>query len=164
MSEYPYSSQARLRTEISALGDYLMTTCKNRPSTAILFLIRERNNMSNKLIALHGIDLDKACAIALGWKLHQTKNPQDAFYLTEEKPVLANFWKPTQSSRQCMRLMLDHCIGTEYITKAGIWKASVSNDTQTIEAKAKRLHEAVCRCFLMNQVAKGIISEEDIIF
>ena len=119
--------------------------------------------MSNKLIALHGIELDKACAIALGWKLHPTANPQDAFYLTEGKPVLVNFWKPTQSARQCMRLMLDHCIGTQYIAKAGIWQASIVSDTQTIEAKAKRLHEAVCRCFLVNQVSQGKISEDDVL-
>ena len=119
--------------------------------------------MSNKLIALYGAELDKACAIALGWKLHPTTNPEDAFYLTEGKPGLVSFWKPTQSARQCMRLMLDHCIGTQYIAKSGIWQANIVSDTQTIEAKAKRLHEAVCRCFLMNQVSLGKVSENDVL-
>lgn len=119
--------------------------------------------MSNKLIALHGAELDKACAIALGWKIHETANPNDAFYLTEGKPVLVDFWKPTQSARQCMRLMLDHSIGTRPIGKTGIWQATIETDTQIVEAKAKRLHEAVCRCFLMHQVAQGKISENDVL-
>lgn len=119
--------------------------------------------MSNKLIALHGEELDRACAIALGWALYETSDPKDAFYLTEGKPVLVTFWKPTQSARQCMRLMLDHCIGTRYIAKSGIWQAIIENDEQTIEAKAKRLHEAVCRCFLLHRVAQGKISENQIL-
>lgn len=119
--------------------------------------------MASKLISLHGIELDRACATALGWTIHKTANPQDAFYITEGKPVLVDFWKPTQSARQCMRLMLDHGIGTQYIATSGIWSATIETDSVQCEAKAKRLHEAVCRCFLLNQVAKGRVEEMTIL-
>lgn len=99
--------------------------------------------------ALFGAELDAACAHALGWTLKETKNPEDNYYETDGKPVLVGFWKPTQSARQCQRLMLDHFIGVEHLEGPNVWRAFKKVDGKVVEAKAKRMHEAVCRVFVL---------------
>jgi Protein of unknown function (DUF2591) len=104
-------------------------------------------------IKIFGEELDKACAQALGWTVSHSKNQQDDFYITGEKPVLVSFFKPTQSARQCMRLMLDHGISTEFNKTANEWRAYIKMDDGTIvEDTGKRLHLAVCRCFILSKL------------
>jgi hypothetical protein len=106
--------------------------------------------------ALYGEQLDSIVALALGWTLHKTEDPQHSYYITEEKPIQVAFWKPTDSSRQVIRLILRYKISIEYSETACIWSASakLKNGDVTV-AKAKKMHEAVCRCFVSMRIKNG---------
>jgi len=113
--------------------------------------------------ALYGEQLDTAVAFALGWTLHQTEDPKHSYYITEEKPVQVTFWKPTYSSRQIIRLILDFKISIEYLDTATVWSASAKlKNGDLVTAKSKNMHEAVCRCFVLMRMKNGDFTPDSI--
>lgn len=106
--------------------------------------------------ALFGIELDKACATTLGWEL-QGKDNYSGYYQIGDKKLFLHNWKPTLIDKQCMRLITEYKISSQFIQKPGIWRAYiVIDDNELIEARAKKLNEAVCRCFVLAG-QKGIL-------
>lgn len=106
--------------------------------------------------ALFGIELDKACAATLGWELQEGENFVGYYQIGEKKVFLHN-WKPTLIDKQCMRLITEYKISIQFLNKPGIWRAYiVIDDNEVIEARAKKLNEAVCRCFVLSG-QKGIL-------
>ncbi len=99
--------------------------------------------------ALFGIELDKACAATLGWTLQEGENFAGYYQIGEKKVFLHN-WKPTLIDKQCMRLITEYKISSQFLKKPGIWRAYIIiDDDELIEARAKKLNEAVCRCFVL---------------
>jgi hypothetical protein len=106
--------------------------------------------------ALFGVELDKACAETLGWELQRPED-HSAFYQVGKKRLLLQDWKPTLIDKQCMRLITEYKISIQHMEKSNIWRAYFTLDSgETIEAKARKLNEAVCRCFVLAG-QKGIL-------
>ena len=110
-----------------------------------------------KLKNLYGDELDKAVAIGLGWTLVRAKNPKNDYFQSEDRPIFAANWQPSQSARQAMRLLIEQQISIEYLEDSQKWRAySKNKNGEIIESIYKRPHEAVCRAFVLKKESEGI--------
>jgi Protein of unknown function (DUF2591) len=115
-----------------------------------------------KLNSLHGDILDRAVAIALGWKRIRTKDIANDYFETEERPVFLSNWQPSQSARQCMRLMIEQKISAIYNEETNKWTAITRALNGTlIESSYKRPHEAICRAFITKKELDGVIFDSN---